>query len=246
VRTLEEEVNRPKSALMGLEDGEKRTRLLHALPLTVRTGGEREELREKLSKAKPEELNTFLDEAFRNALDPQLNADARKHAIAHLLIALAEDPTDPQKTESNLKRVYNLAGVRVYTRAMDDHAQAVRAMGARVREAVAQDQGDFVLQHDMLVRHLLGSVDHIEDLRRHRQRLEDQKQESHVVLDARRKNDLQVLNAEFATTDGERVKEQTRQTDLEQTLFRLQRRLSLASEKNLQLTREIEKLELGR
>lgn len=246
VRTLEEEVARRKGELTGLGDAEKKQRLQKVLPLTARNGGEREEWLARVNSAKPEDLNNLIEEAFASAANPRLNSEVRRHAIAYLLIALAEEPADAQKMESNLRRVYNLVGVKAYTRAMDDHALNVRAMGARMREAIAQDQGNFVLEHDMLVRNLLTMADHIEDLRRHRQRLEEQKQESHVVLDARRKNDLKVLNAELATVDAELTKELSRQAGLEQKLFAFQRRLSQATERNLQLAQEIEKLELGR
>src|SRR5262249_50027547 len=107
VTTLKQEVERRKGEVV-----EEVKTVPEILLPTARTGGERDALREELLKRKPEERAELVEQAFREASDGNLNPDARRQAIAHVLIGVAEDPSSREKTEANLRRVVTAVGLR--------------------------------------------------------------------------------------------------------------------------------------
>ncbi len=251
VTTLKQEVERRKDELLTEvkqpeSDPEKRRKLEQAFLLTARTSAERDEFRQQLRTEKEKPLEAVLERVFAPANDASLNDDARRQAIAHLLIALGEVPGNFEETSNNMKRAVALLGLRDYTRAMEGHAQNLRQIAQRTRQGSADDRGAFVLQYEHNVGQILDLAQNVDDLKRYSQDLQEQRAENHAALVAARKKDVADMEAELDAVRKARDAAQAKQAALEKTLFAIQRKLGEAAEKNLQLERDIRNLELGR
>lgn len=253
--TLREELDSRKRELKGeienvADDAAKRRKLEDILLLTAKTGGERDDLRERIwnPKVKVDDLLTSPDGPFEQAFAaaaPNQGRDQQRQAIGHLLVGTAEVPGDREKSEANLKRAAAALGLRDYTQAVEAHALNARGMGERVRLAILDDRGEFAGQYDLRVRQIQDLVGHLDDLKRHLHQLSDQRTENHAALVAARKKDIEDLTTELTAVVKARDEARAHQADLEKRLFTTQRLLGKANERNQQLERDIRKLELG-
>lgn len=248
VRTLKEEFDRRRNEFkteleQAKDDKVKRQQLEETLLLAAVTGGERDELRQMLGAGK---LDAVFEKLAERAVDTGTNREGSRQAIAHLLIAFAEDPTSREKTEQNLRRVVTAVGLRDYTQAMEAHGLNTRRMAERVRLAMADDRGDYLARQGLRVDQVLQLAGHNDDLRRHLQQLTDQRTENHLTLRDARRKDVADLTTELQEIAALRDKALGQQANLEKVLFETQRTLGMANEKNQQLERDIRTLELGR
>jgi hypothetical protein len=227
------------------DDKAKRQKLASILVPLAQTLGEREALQQQITKDPIDQLmgpDGPFDKAFNQALKnqspqgkPVQGADARRQAIAHLLVNTAQD-------ENARRRVVAVIGLRSFAAAAARQADALRDMAERVTLALANDQAQFGRQYQQGIDDLQGLAAQIDERKQELQRQQALHERHNALLNARvtdaanLKKELDAARQSTQSALAELAKEQRR-------LFDAQRRVTTGLDQNLKLEREIRSLE---
>ncbi len=227
VSTQMQEVEGVRSDLNKLQN-ENPARLTEILSNMARTGGEREEILAK----KPADVAAIFEEVD-NAKD--MSPAALRAAIAHLLF-------NCYGKEEREKRILIVVGLKEYTREVNEEADALVSMTARVRRAMQRDLSGFEAQYAQLIKDIQILAEKIEDAKTQLE-FQEQLTKSHNSLVMKRTQDVEglkkaILDARLATRKA------TEELTKEQKLyFQFEDEAGQRAKENQDLEREIRKRE---
>jgi len=227
VRTQMEEVENVRNDLNKLQN-ENPARLTEILSNMARTGGEREEILAK----KPADVAAIFEEVD-NAKDK--SPAALRAAIAHLLF-------NSYEKKEREKRMLIVVGLKEYTREVNEEADALVSMTARVRRAMQRDLSGFEAQYAQLIKDIQILAEKIEDAKTQLE-FQEQLTKSHNSLVMKRTQDVEalkkaILDARLATRKA------TEDLAKEQKLyFQAEAEAGKRAKENQDLEREIRKRE---
>jgi hypothetical protein len=254
VKTQKEEAQRRYKALRTDIDGAadpaaKKKIIASVIVPLAQTWGQRDELQRKLRDPNVS-VDALLapdgpfDAAFKEAVEGKTTADEelafeeRRQAIAHLLCNLGDNPEDH-------RRALAVVGIRAYVREVDSQATALQNMAPQIQHAIEADLAAFEVEHKDLVRQIVilaDGVRHLDEILQ-RQTLLAQ---DHTTLVAARKSDVQRVSAEIDEAKKATDIALKGQSGLEDALWKAYGAIAAARQKNQQLLRQIDALELGR
>ena len=190
VSTQMEEIDNVRNECNGLQNSDP-GRLKEILSTMARTGAERDEIM-AIAPANLQDPVTRIFEEVDKAKDP----GTRRSAIAHVLFNVY----DKEKKE---KRLLIVIGLKEYTREVNQEADALIAMAARVRRGMQRDLSAFEAHYPQLVKDIQVLFQKIEDAKKQLE-FQDQLAKSHNSLVMRRNQDVEslkkaILDARLAT-----------------------------------------------
>jgi hypothetical protein len=188
VSTQKEEIDNVRRAMQNADPG----RLKEILSLMARTGPERDEiLATDAQKLQPEAITRIFEEVDK-AKDP----GTLRSAIAHVLF-------NSYEKEDKEKRLLIVIGLKEYTREVNQEADTLIAMAARVRRGMQRDLSAFEAHYPQLVKDIQVLAQKIEDANKQLQ-FQVQLEKSHNSLVSKRLQDVAdlkraILDAKVAT-----------------------------------------------
>lgn len=223
----------------------KKQILARALVPLARTWGQRVELQRKIRDSDVDALlasdgpfEAAFDEPLRGKSVADLGLEERREAIAHLLFNLSDNP-DAQR------RALAVVGLGAYVHEVDAQAKDLQSMVPQIQHAMEADLAAFEVEHKDLVQQIVIAAERV-------RQLDDvlQKQtllaQQHATLVAARKGDVQRVTAEIDEARKATDRALQGQSRLEEALFQADRASAVARERNEQLLRQIDALDLGR
>jgi hypothetical protein len=228
VRTQMEEIERVRRELQQKDPG----RLKEILSTTARTGAERDEvLATPSDKIQPSDAIARIFEEVDKAKAP----GALRSAIAHLLFNYYE------KDEKE-RRLPIVVGLKEFSLEVNQEADALVSMTARVRRGMQRDLSAFEGQYPQLIKDIQVLADKIEDSKKQLE-FQEQLRMSHNSLVMRRIQDVEALKK--AIFDARQATRQAMETlTKEQKLYhQAETEAGQRAKENLDFEREIRKKE---
>jgi hypothetical protein len=248
VRTQTEEVNRVRGSV----DAD---RALEMLKTMARTGSERDEvfeyqkLKQQGEKAVPDKARKeyearkeYLENKFQDPkaivfdeVDKAKNPGALRSAIAHVLF-------NSYEKDDKERRLPIVVGLKEFSLEVNQEADALVSMTARVRRGMQRDLSAFEGQYPQLIKDIQVLNDKIEDSKKQLE-FQEQLRMSHNSLVMRRIQDVEALKK--AIFDARQATRQAMETlTKEQKLyFQAEAETGQRAKENLDFEREIRKKE---
>jgi hypothetical protein len=264
-RTQVEEVQRVKQQLQARIDAPdpkqtKAQKLAEVLVALATTTKDRERIRQLAADEKnTEQLQGEFDQAFNEPTGgdegsgrPKHTPEERRQMIAHLLCATADvlrkDEADPPPTlaESKAyKRALATTGLVACSREVEDEAVDMQHFFQDVRDGMGRDRAAYVEAS----RSLLGQIEDLAE-KVERQKgvlsLQTELMDKQQTLVGIRAAELLQLGKDLKAAEEATADELAKQERMEKELYKSRRADRDASEKNLQLERQLRSLEKGR
>jgi hypothetical protein len=166
VKTQMEEIERVKGTIQGREQ--------EILQNMARTGPERDEFRGQA----PADASELIFKEVNDAKDPA----GKRTAIAHVLFNCYND-------EEKQKRLPVIIGLKEFVREVNQSADAVIAMAARVRRSMQRDLAAFEARYPQLIQDIQVLAEKIEDSKKQLE-VQEQLSKSHNMLVSKRAQDV--------------------------------------------------------
>jgi hypothetical protein len=249
VRTQVEEIQRKRdeleAELKALPVADRTRKLKDILMALTQTGDERDRVAGLTREADLwKEYNRWFDEALSPDPDPdneqrRRDFNEQRRAIAHLLYNLSPDPAWQQ-------RVMVVVGVRQYLREGERQAADLERMAQRARELTTSEEIAFINQYkDLIARRTQELARQNELLQAELKKQEDLK-EKHTALVKAREEEIKEFREKTAKAKEATAEALLKQHEQEKELFEAQKNLIDDFDRNIQLERQIRRLELGR
>lgn len=238
VRTQQQAVEAKYSELTGIVNGmqepQKRERLVALLRALARSGAERD----AAAAMSTEELIEALNKAFAPARDPGRSLDQRRLAIAHVLINLADTPEERE-------RVQRIVGLETYARELNLQAEALQEAARWADKNLESDRTAFEIHYRRLLQQLLAQAERVSDLKatlQEHRALSDK----HRVLIANRQAEVKNFGTSLQTARRELDRALAEQAQLEKDLFEAQRQVGRLADENRRLEQQLLQQDSGR
>lgn len=183
----------------------------------------------------PEQTKARLDKAAEARAAAVKDETERRARLAHLLVHLDRDPAWQ-------KRVMMVVGMRRYVKAVGDQAARFREMTLRVDRGIVDDQDRFLAQYALLRGLAIERTNMVRDMAEVRARLEEQKRKDEEFV-AQRKTQLAQLTAQLQKVKAEVDALIAKQTEVEASIFAVQREVALTLEDIYRLQEELTRRE---
>ncbi len=222
-------------------DPAKKQRLEQIVLPLLRTGGERDAVREQIRTGKIEELmgpGGPFEAAFQSAQNTQLEASQRRQAIAHVLFNVSEQPADQQ-------RAVVVCGLEAYDREVDSQAAALRDMVERQEHLIAADRAAFEATYKQLFARLELQAERVAQAQKALQHQRDLVAQHQVLVNAR-KTDVMNLSADLEKAKQDAAVALKGQEKMERELFAADQAAGTAKDATVRLEQQIRSRELGR
>lgn len=223
VNTQMDEIERVRRDVEGAEDARKQEILANM----ARTGQERDDFRAKL----PEDATTLIFKEVDGAKDPA----AKRSAIARVLF-------NCYTNEEKEKRLPVIVGLREFSREVNQEADALVAMAARVRRTMQRDLAAFEARYPQLIGDIQVLAEKLEDSKKQLE-IQEKLYASHNSLVMKRSQDLlelkkNIQDAKIATNNAMKALANEQKLD-----FQANAEVGKRAKENEDLERELRKRE---
>jgi len=231
VKTQMEEIERVRTDLNspGQDD-----RLKDILADMAPTGSERDEIKAKL----PDNAVALIFKGVDAAKDPA----AMRSAIAHVLFNYYSNEDKEKRTDDVQKRLPVIVGLKEYTREVNQEADALLAMAARVRRAMQRDLAAFEARYPQLIHDIQILAEKIEDSKKQLE-VQEQLTKSHNGLVMKRNQDMTELKKLIFEARDATKKAMKTLADEEKLNFQAEANVGKRAKENLDLESEIRRRE---
>ncbi len=193
----------------------------------ARTGPERDEIRSKL----PDGAKDLIFKEIIEAKDPA----AKRSAIAHVLFNCYSD-------DDKAKRLPVIVGLKEFAREVNQEADSLIAMAARVRRAMQRDQAAFEARYPQIIEDIQILAEKIEDSKKQLE-VQEQLSKSHNSLVMKRAQDVSELKKLIYEAREATKKAMNTLADEQKLNFQYEREVGNRAKENLDLECEIRRRE---
>jgi hypothetical protein len=243
VKTQVEEVQSRKGQLQAYA-GDNIDKLREVVLPLAESAGERAKLR---NDTKADGLKARLDAAFSRVLEPTragegsqgLSLGERRQAIASLLFATS-------RNEQDLNRTLATVGLSAYTQAVNNQASNLQNMIPVYDSAIAEDRAAFIVEYNAVIQQIIALAERVDDVQTSLDKQTELQNRHKAALVAAREREVKELQSAKANALKAAAAALAQQTRTEQETFAMQKAVTTTDQKNQELERQLNQLELGR